>query len=291
MDLSILSALFDEGTFNITSNSGFTASFRGFKVKGSSVAALPIADIDIYLDFPNDVSADFERFSVEMKQKYGNIPTSLKGNSLGVLADVGDGIEKISYFFDELSGFLAQHNAQPTDIPSEPSTVQASPQKQNSFTSGTPFAPASSNPYGTATKAAAMHENYLLGLLGSVVGALLGAAVWVLIGMLGYVSVLGGMCIVFGAIGGYWLLAKDFSKVGAIIICVVCVLAVAFGCYATSIGSIMAVMDLSLSESISMFPMLMSLSHDFKVSFIKDLVFGYIFSIIAAVAVIGKAMR
>ncbi|MBS4461244.1 MULTISPECIES: DUF1097 domain-containing protein [unclassified Facklamia] len=60
-------------------------------------------------------------------------------------------------------------------------------------------------------------ESRLLGIIGAFLGSLIGAAVIIIIGQLGYVSVIGGLVIGFATVKGYELLAKRFSWFGVFV--------------------------------------------------------------------------
>lgn len=65
-----------------------------------------------------------------------------------------------------------------------------------------------------------MKDNVFLGIVGAVIGALIGSALWVLIGQVGFIAGIAGYAIVFCSVKGYKLLGKTISKKG-IIICVI----------------------------------------------------------------------
>lgn len=60
----------------------------------------------------------------------------------------------------------------------------------------------------------AREENFLLGTLGSLVGAILGGAVALVIARFGYVSVLAGLALGYCTIKGYELLGKKLTRKG-----------------------------------------------------------------------------
>ena len=70
-------------------------------------------------------------------------------------------------------------------------------------------------------------ENFVLGILGALVGAVLGGASIILLSQLGYVASISGVILAFCTLKGYELLAKGLSTKG-IVICVVLMLATPF---------------------------------------------------------------
>lgn len=69
--------------------------------------------------------------------------------------------------------------------------------------------------------------NPVMGILGAIVFSLIGCAVWILIGKLGYISYLGGIAMAFSTIFGYHLFGKKFDTLG-LIISIVIVLVMVF---------------------------------------------------------------
>lgn len=59
--------------------------------------------------------------------------------------------------------------------------------------------------------------NPVMGILGAIVFSLIGCAVWIIIGKLGYISYLGGIAMAFSTIFGYHLFGKKFDTLGLII--------------------------------------------------------------------------
>ena len=70
--------------------------------------------------------------------------------------------------------------------------------------------------------------NPILGILGAVLFSLIGCAVWVVIGKLGYISYLGGVAMSFTTLFGYYLFSKKFDIIGMITGIVIVLLMVLF---------------------------------------------------------------
>ena len=76
---------------------------------------------------------------------------------------------------------------------------------------------------------AIVHEaNPVMGILGAILFSLIGCAVWILIGKLGYISYLGGVAMAFSTIFGYNLFGKKFDVLGFIVSIVIVLLMVLF---------------------------------------------------------------
>ena len=63
-------------------------------------------------------------------------------------------------------------------------------------------------------------ENVLLGFLGALIGAAIGAASIILLSQIGYVASISGVILAFCTLKGYELLGKGLSKKG-IVICII----------------------------------------------------------------------
>lgn len=84
-------------------------------------------------------------------------------------------------------------------------------------------------PYQTSYQESYTKQNNIgMGILGAFLGAFIGAAAIVLIGELGYVSVLGGLVMGLCTIKGYEMLAGGVDKKG-IIACIVVMILMTFG--------------------------------------------------------------
>ena len=70
--------------------------------------------------------------------------------------------------------------------------------------------------------------NPILGILGAVLFSLIGCAVWVVIGKLGYISYIGGVAMSFTTLFGYYLFSKKFDIIGMITGIVIVLLMVLF---------------------------------------------------------------
>mgnify|MGYP000490268037 CR=1 FL=1 len=160
--------------------------------------------------------------------------------------------------------------------------------------------------------------NPVMGILGAIIFSLIGCAVWILIGKLGYISYLGGIAMAFSTIFGYHLFGKRFDTLG-LIISIVIVLVMVFVSnmfiYAWQIvsepgieealdvsflgGDVLAMVSspvffgvffglFDLMKEVDLYAGLEGLD-SMTGSFIRDLVIGYIISGIATVA-IGVSM-
>lgn len=146
--------------------------------------------------------------------------------------------------------------------------------------------------------------NPVMGILGAIIFSLIGCAVWILIGKLGYISYLGGIAMAFSTIFGYHLFGKKFDTLG-LIISIVIVLIMVFVSN-MFIYTWQIVSEPGIDEALSLlgyegfFSVFLGLFDLMKQvdlltglegmdsmtgSFISDLVIGYIISGIATVAI------
>lgn len=150
--------------------------------------------------------------------------------------------------------------------------------------------------------------NPVMGILGAIIFSLIGCAVWILIGKLGYISYLGGIAMAFSTIFGYHLFGKKFDTLGliiSIVIVLVMVLVSNMFIYTWQLlsqpGMEEALSLLGYNGFFGVFFGLFDLMKQVDLhtgldgidsltgGFISDLIFSYIISMIATVA-IGVSM-
>lgn len=130
-----------------------------------------------------------------------------------------------------------------------------------------------------------VRENILLGIVGAVLGVLLGAALWVFLGRIGFIAGIAGYAIVFCGMKGYELLGGHLSK-GGIILCIIlsflAILAAEFVSLGITVHSELGEMySLSMADSFRIVPELLKESELIS-AVAKDLIFGYALSIWAS---------
>ena len=150
--------------------------------------------------------------------------------------------------------------------------------------------------------------NPVMGILGAIIFSLIGCAVWIIIGKLGYISYLGGIAMAFSTIFGYHLFGKKFDTLGliiSIVIVLVMVLISNMFIYTWELlsqpGMKEALSLLGYNGFFGVFFGLFDLMKQVDLhtgldgidsmtgGFISDLIFSYIISMIATVA-IGVSM-
>lgn len=150
--------------------------------------------------------------------------------------------------------------------------------------------------------------NPVMGILGAIIFSLIGCAVWIIIGKLGYISYLGGIAMAFSTIFGYHLFGNKFDTLGliiSIVIVLVMVLISNMFIYTWELlsqpGMEEALSLLGYNGFFGVFFGLFDLMKQVDLhtgldgidsmtgGFISDLIFSYIISMIATVA-IGVSM-
>lgn len=138
-------------------------------------------------------------------------------------------------------------------------------------------------------------ENVLLGLLGAVIGSVVGAALIILLGWLGYMASIAGVLMAFGTITGYKTLGKKLSIKGVIISVLVMVVMTYL---AERMVWSMGIFDELVKEydDVSLMAIFQNLhailaEFDMFAGFAKDLMMVYIFTAIGAVPTIKKHFK
>ena len=139
-----------------------------------------------------------------------------------------------------------------------------------------------------------VRENILLGIIGAVLGVLLGAALWVFLGRIGFIAGIAGYAIVFCGMKGYELLGGHLSK-GGIILCIIlsflAILAAEFVSLGITVHAELGEMySLSMADSFRMVPELLKESQLIG-AVAKDLIFGYALSIWASYSSVKNIWR
>lgn len=136
-------------------------------------------------------------------------------------------------------------------------------------------------------------ENFFMGLIGALGGAVLGAASIILFGQLGYVAALSGVILAFCTLKGYALLGKGMSTKGAIL-CVVLMLVTPFaanylGC-AITIYRELEPLGATFKDCWEILPEVIR-DEDVWGSYLKDLGMLYLFVVIGGISLIVNAFK
>lgn len=139
-----------------------------------------------------------------------------------------------------------------------------------------------------------LRTNPLLGIVGAIGGALIGAVLWVILYQIGIIAYIAGIAIVFCACKGYILLSKS-DKLGgiisAIIISVLVLFAAIFFCWGLDIyNTLITEIDITMFDSILLVPFLIS-EADFVLEFAKEAIIGLVLIGVGGVPFIRQALR
>lgn len=138
--------------------------------------------------------------------------------------------------------------------------------------------------------------NLIGGIIGAILGSLLGIIVWVLIYQLGYISVLGGLAMIFFTMKGYELLGGRLNVAGITITCIISILMLYFAeqicltieiyrAYNDTQG-----MSVTLLESFQSIPYFMS-NTEFKNAVIQELFIGYVVLVLGAFGIVKSTYK
>ncbi len=133
------------------------------------------------------------------------------------------------------------------------------------------------NPDGTVVTA-----NYGLGILGALIGALLGGALWFIVGYMGYIAGIVGFVIIYLSAFGFKKGAKVLTKPGAVISVLISVLMIFAANYVLYAWQLTQAYEgrYTLAECLVILPKAMK-AYDLTKDFIVDIVVGYVLSLIA----------
>lgn len=281
MNYEQLTGVFGTPVNNISDN-GFTVNFGGYNIKGEKVGTLPLVDLTFYAVFPTDPTNDIAQLGITLESKYGKIPTSYNKGYLSVLIDYKDkDASLVRSIIDDVTAFLRGQGGQACGIPMN-TGVSASSNTGNSFRRA--------NSADRTTGSGRIYENYALGILGALVGTALGMIVWIILSVIGIISIFGGMCIAGGAFLGYLIASGDMSKVGITVSTVMVIAAVAIAEYISMGFSVMSVLDVGFFDAMDILPLFLEDSEVLG-AFIKDLVIGYVFALGAEALVYFKYFK
>ena len=134
------------------------------------------------------------------------------------------------------------------------------------------------NPDGTIVT-----PNMGLGIVGSLVGAFIGGLLWFGIGNLGYIAGIVGFVIIYLSALGFKKGAKVLTKTGAVISVIISMLTILAANYMLYAWQLTKAFEgrYTLMECISMLPTALK-DYEMTGSFVKDIVIGYAFTILAA---------
>lgn len=136
--------------------------------------------------------------------------------------------------------------------------------------------------------------NVVLGIIGALVGALLGVAIWIGLYQLGVIASFAGVAISYFACFGYGLLSKSKALKGVIIsvvISVLLLLAAHFFCWGLEIyNAFKAEYDITLMDAMRSLPAIV-FETELMIDFVKELLIGLILIGVGSVQFFRKARQ
>lgn len=136
-------------------------------------------------------------------------------------------------------------------------------------------------------------ENFIMGLVGALGGAVLGAASIILLGQMGYIASVSGLILAFCTLKGYAWLGKGMSTKGAIL-CVILMLVTPYAAYylsnVISVYRELEPLGATFKESWTITAEVLELS-DVRGDFLKDLGMLYLFVILGGASLLVNAFK
>lgn len=134
-------------------------------------------------------------------------------------------------------------------------------------------------------------DHLLAGLVGALLGSVLGAAVIVLIGQLGYVAAISGVIIAVCTLKGYELLSGKLSRRGVVISVVLMLLMIYVGNRTDWAVSVASYYEVDILTAFQAIPYLLSQGYIEPGVFYGNLAMVYLFAVFGAVPSVISAVR
>ncbi len=125
---------------------------------------------------------------------------------------------------------------------------------------------------------------YLLGFFASLVGALIGSVVWVVLGMLGFIASLAGYAIAYGAFYAYKKVNSKYTKLAIILNVVAIIIAFLFAQYSGIVFEVLREYKadgITFSDAI-LYTNYLFTNKEFIVALLQDFGFGILFAFLGS---------
>ena len=136
-------------------------------------------------------------------------------------------------------------------------------------------------------------ENFFMGLIGALGGAVIGAASIILLGQMGYVAAISGLILAFCTLKGYALLGKGMSTKGAILCVILMLVTPVAAYYLSSVISVYRELEpwgATFKDAWVLTAEALEYS-DVRSEFFKDLGMLYLFVVIGGISLIVNAFK
>ncbi|MFQ8922600.1 MAG: hypothetical protein ACLR60_11950 [Clostridium paraputrificum] len=123
----------------------------------------------------------------------------------------------------------------------------------------------------------------LFGVIGAFLGSLVGVILWILLYNFGYIASISGLVMVICAIKGYEKFGGEINKVGMVIILIMTIIMVYIAThlsYGVEIYSTFKIDGVTIFDGVKSVGMFLDEIPEVKSSFIKDLLMGYLFTLV-----------
>ncbi len=125
--------------------------------------------------------------------------------------------------------------------------------------------------------------NFSLGVIGALIGALIGGALWVLIGKLGYIAGIAGFAIIYLSAMGFKKGAKVLTRSGVVVTVIISILTIFAANYILYVWVVVEAFEGRYTFG-EVLPSLFAMLSEYELvgGFVKDVVVGYGLSVVAA---------
>lgn len=179
----------------------------------------------------------------------------------------------------------------------DPSTALIQLEEEYSFICNNCYMQLESSLIERKSQALQKKSNIVLGIVGAFIGAIVGGALWVLVAQLGYISGIVGLAIAALTIYGFEKLGGRLTVPG-VIISIIMIIATVYVAgnisFALDIKAMLKEyyeMDYSFATCYQMIPDVLALDSEILGGYVKDLLMGYIFTLIASVYTIRASFK
>lgn len=116
--LARLTQIFLLGVNQVSQNM-FTTLYHGYNVLGKMCSPVdPVIEVIFYGDLTQNVEGEFEKFKLDLSEKYGNVPIRMVGGSIDALLDFrGKDIGQSKEMLGMISGFMMRNSIIAVNFP------------------------------------------------------------------------------------------------------------------------------------------------------------------------------
>ena len=139
-----------------------------------------------------------------------------------------------------------------------------------------------------------VEDNVLTGTIGAFLGSLIGVALWIGVGLIGYIAAICGIVLAISTIKGYQLFGGKLNKKGIFITILITIVMVFVSQYLSltldAYNELKTDYDITIFEALQMMPELLTDS-EISRNFYLNLGLGYVFTIAGSVSVFKNSYK